>query len=301
MRKPTDEASYTVYWFALDSKRNEATSSPTWKGPGPEHTEIRPAGKPGIYVDHRSKTFYRYPASRNDYSADSKLEDLGKFSGEADRDLGVKTIKGKKAHGFQIDSKKIYGPKEFPGTTEVWIDTESNLPVFIRDDGDWPDNCIYTALTTDIQYNIDFDPKLFDTTPPKGYKDKTKRPLTLEEQVREIVKALKACSEATGGTYPGNYNELFAAELYGKWSKRMTKTIPDDTAVPQELNKGFDAIFDIQRYNLDAAYNGERVSAKDKDKVLLRWKLDDSRYEVIFGDLRAETVTAERLRVLEGK
>ena len=46
---------------------------------------------------------------------------------------------------------------------------------------------------------------------------------------------------------------------------------------------------------------GNTVGPKDKGKVLLRWKLDDGRYEVIFGDLRAETVTAERLLALEGK
>jgi hypothetical protein len=34
--------------------------------------------------------------------------------------------------------------------------------------------------------------------------------------------------------------------------------------------------------------------------MLLRWKLDDGRYQVIFGDLRAETVTAQRLHELEG-
>ena len=42
------------------------------------------------------------------------------------------------------------------------------------------------------------------------------------------------------------------------------------------------------------------VGPGDKDKLLLRWKLDDGRYEVIFGDLRSETVTAKRLHALEG-
>jgi hypothetical protein len=32
----------------------------------------------------------------------------------------------------------------------------------------------------------------------------------------------------------------------------------------------------------------------------LRWKLDDGRYEVVFGDLHTETVTVKQLRVLEG-
>jgi hypothetical protein len=57
----------------------------------------------------------------------------------------------------------------------------------------------------------------------------------------------------------------------------------------------------IRTYNPDAAYYGKTVGPSDKDKVLFRWKLDDGRYQVIFGDLRAETVTAERLHELEGK
>lgn len=60
-------------------------------------------------------------------------------------------------------------------------------------------------------------------------------------------------------------------------------------------------IGEIQEYNPDAAYYGKTVRPKDKDKVPLRWKLDDGRYQIIFGDLHTETVTAERLRALEGK
>jgi hypothetical protein len=55
----------------------------------------------------------------------------------------------------------------------------------------------------------------------------------------------------------------------------------------------------IQAYNPNAAYYGKIVSPNDK--VLLRWKLDDGCYDVIFDDLRSETVTAEKLRALEGK
>ena len=64
---------------------------------------------------------------------------------------------------------------------------------------------------------------------------------------------------------------------------------------------GFGEIEDIQTHDPDAAYYGKTVGPKDKDKVLLRWKLDDGRSEVIFGDLHAETVTGERLLALEGK
>jgi len=38
---------------------------------------------------------------------------------------------------------------------------------------------------------------------------------------------------------------------------------------------------------------------KDTDKVLMRWKVSGNEYRVIFGDLHAQTVTAEALTDLE--
>jgi len=65
---------------------------------------------------------------------------------------------------------------------------------------------------------------------------------------------------------------------------------------------GFARINGILRHNPDAAYYGKTVGPADKEKVLLRWKLDDGRYQVIFGDLRAEIVTANRLLgLIQGK
>jgi hypothetical protein len=65
---------------------------------------------------------------------------------------------------------------------------------------------------------------------------------------------------------------------------------------------GFAHINSILRDNADAAYYGKTVGPNDKDKVLLRWKLDDGKYQVVFGDLHAEIVTAERLvGLMEGK
>jgi hypothetical protein len=49
----------------------------------------------------------------------------------------------------------------------------------------------------------------------------------------------------------------------------------------------------------DPAYYGKTVTPKDADKVLLRWKVSDNEYRVIFGDLHAETVSPEKLAELE--
>jgi len=56
---------------------------------------------------------------------------------------------------------------------------------------------------------------------------------------------------------------------------------------------------ELVREGKDPAYYGDRVTAEDTDAVLMRWRISDDEYRVIFGDLTAENVTAERLAELE--
>jgi len=43
----------------------------------------------------------------------------------------------------------------------------------------------------------------------------------------------------------------------------------------------------------------DKVTVDDKNAVLAQWKESEGKYRVIFGDLRIETVTADRLAELE--
>jgi len=49
----------------------------------------------------------------------------------------------------------------------------------------------------------------------------------------------------------------------------------------------------------EPVYYGESVSPDDADKVLLKWKVSDDQYRVIFGDLTAEDVTVDQWNELE--
>lgn len=55
----------------------------------------------------------------------------------------------------------------------------------------------------------------------------------------------------------------------------------------------------LERDGKDPAYHGDRVSAASPQAVLFRWKIDDNRYRVVFGDLRTEDISAEKLIQLE--
>ncbi|MBA7710338.1 hypothetical protein ES703_119280 [subsurface metagenome] len=49
----------------------------------------------------------------------------------------------------------------------------------------------------------------------------------------------------------------------------------------------------------DVAYYGGRVRVEDADSVLMRWKISDNQYRVIFGDLTIKNVPAVELAELE--
>jgi len=49
----------------------------------------------------------------------------------------------------------------------------------------------------------------------------------------------------------------------------------------------------------DPAYYGKTVTPEDADRALMRWKVSDNEFRVIFGDLHPETVSPERLAELE--
>ena len=62
-----------------------------------------------------------------------------------------------------------------------------------------------------------------------------------------------------------------------------------DDAKVSTLKYGAQFYETLQADGKDPVYNGPAVTAADADKVLLRWKLDDNQYRVIFGDLRSKT------------
>jgi len=55
----------------------------------------------------------------------------------------------------------------------------------------------------------------------------------------------------------------------------------------------------LERDGKDPAYYGQRVSAETPQAVLFRWKIDDDTYRVVFGDLRTEDVSADKLAQIE--
>ena len=50
---------------------------------------------------------------------------------------------------------------------------------------------------------------------------------------------------------------------------------------------------------IDVAYYGDNIDLGDGNTVLMQWKISEGQYKVIFADLQAKTVSAERLIELQ--
>jgi hypothetical protein len=298
-----------TYWLAPKSYRREEKGDRFWRAR--DETDIFPSGKPGISIDNRAKKFWRIPAQLGATSPLMMVDKLSEFSGQADRKLGSKEIQGKSAWGFEIDAKKI-DPDSYPGPVEIWLDAESKLPIFLRFEMRSPvQSDPMIVRMDDFEWNIDLDPKLFEAEPPAGYVEQQVKDQKPENVLEGITLALKNYAALCGGHYPAVTKGDFAEPVRDEMYKAAGIPYPGSTAEQRKHEKLYRQVFDAEKgfnvfngvymSNPDVAYYGKTIGPSDKDKVLLRWKLDDGRYQVIFGDLRSDTVTADALRALEGR
>lgn len=310
VRKPGEAPSKSTmtgawYWKAPGSVRMDMKA--TDPKSGMNNTNLHPFGKPGIQIDHKTKTFTRSAARRGHMSPIMMLEGLKKYTGKADKELGAKTINGKKVLGYVIDTKKIDPNAERFGPTELWIDAETHLPVELKLKMNSPVTPV-TLSFVDFKWDAKFDAKLFDITPPKGYVDATPEPRSPAEMAKSMAAALKLYAELSGGHYQRVkivYGESIRddmVEMAGLKGQPLSKMVTNETYEKiMDVSRGTATISMVLRDNEDAAYYGLTVGPKDKDKVLLRWKTGDNSYYVIYGNLRDESVTPGRLRALEGR
>jgi hypothetical protein len=130
------------------------------------------------------------------------------------------------------------------------------------------------------------------------------RMLNLNEE--DMIKGLSVCGELSDGRYPSGLDpetviketEAWGLVKYGKYDN-----LPAGQKKEVE-KKMYDTFFMASYYkrlvkeHKEPAYC-DKVTVEDQNAVLVRWKESESKYRVIFGNLRIETVTADRLAELE--
>jgi len=271
---------------------------------------------------------------REQYSSDPQafLKQITEHKYEY-KSLGIEIIDGNKVEVFQTTDPN-YMPRGFKNPqvdVKIWVDVKTRLPVRYESLQSWDFDQMGHRLSQhlveyDFQWDAPLDATEFDPPPvPEGYRSLVvKYPTHITEET--IIQALNLLVELLGKypeaiNYPANL-EVDPTNMYDleRTVLRLVEKSENPAAMrlkeeikglteEQINNKLVDFLVPIrglarfanvlQRDKKDPAYYGKTVTPNDADKILMRWKLSDNEYRVIYGDLHAETVSPEKLAELE--
>jgi hypothetical protein len=233
-------------------------------------------------------------------------------------ELGRSVIDGIKVEGFQTTDPSWAGGAGLMENVKVslWVDVETWLPVRAEIDIKMNEQMQMSGVIYDYQWDIPADADEFEPVIPEDFTafptDGMKMPPMTEEAAIEGLKFFVEIS----GQYPKNLNLMTLMQEFGKLkdsqspaAEQMRLKLKEAQSEEEKATQLMDMMRPFQSLGMfymmlvqdkkDPAYYGESVGPDDADAVLLRWKVSDGQYRVIFGDLTAENVSAERLAELE--
>jgi outer membrane lipoprotein-sorting protein len=230
----------------------------------------------------------------------AKLRELLAGARDAKEDkyerLGEKEIDGKKAVGFRYDS-----PAD---TVTLWGDPATGAPV--RIESVWGGLPHTETVMSHFEINVELKESLFDTTPPEGYHVQSIDVDASAFREDDLVKALRTCSEISGGEFPETLDTAGVTRLIIKYTSDQIKDKKDvSDEQMQELMKQSIAIGRGFQFALmlpetaDARYAGKGVKRDTKDRPIFWYRSEETKkYRVIFADLSVRD--AESAPQIEG-
>ena len=242
------------------------------------------------------------------------LKDMLKYKYES---LGRSTIDGIDVAGFRSTDPNMWRQLNWSSQNpqfdvNLWVDVKTLLPVryeyeHVRQTGDKTKDYMHMVFS-DFQWDVSVDAAEFEPAPiPDGYAIQDFFPDVANEET--ATQGLKQCVELLGNhperidlTYlwsESEKSETSAALRLKEELKGLTGLERDSKKMDALKPMRFLSKFYRGLASKDPAYYGKTVTPKDANKVLMRWKVSDNEYRVIFGDLHAETVTPEKLAELE--
>jgi outer membrane lipoprotein-sorting protein len=228
--------------------------------------------------------------------------------------LGRSTVDGVEVEGFQTTDPSFMGGVMGQVDAKIWVDIKTQLPVRSEIDMQM-DQMHMHAVMHDFQWDVSADAALFEPVIPDDYTSLAGGPLKMPAMNEETaIQGLRLFAELRG-RYPEKLDlmsllsQIRDIEKGDSPAAKQLREENEDLTQEERVKKFVDIMMPIQGigtfYMLlgqdkkDPVYYGNVVTPQDADKVLLRWKVSDNEYRVIFGDLHAETVSPEKLAEFE--
>lgn len=221
--------------------------------------------------------------------------------------IGQKVIGGVETEGIEVDHENFGRTLFEKGKGRLWVAADTDLPVLIELEGTSAGGSVQIHMAID---GFDWNPGLkaedFEPNIPSDYTLMAK--VDLSDSVEAVVKGLRGFAKITEGKYPTNLDLITTGKEIGEafvaLRQKQGKS-PEEKPTQEEMENMLSiqgaCLFygNLVKEKKDAAYYGNTVTAQDVDKVLMRWKISEDAYQVIYGDLRTEEVSSEKLAELE--
>ena len=246
-------------------------------------------------------------------------------------ELGRSVIDGIEVEGFRTTDPAFLSALSGDTTSielTLWVDVENWLPFRSEMDINSGEKMQISSATYDYHWNVPVQASDFDPYIPEDFKPflggGMKMPGMSEA---DAIEGLRLFAEMTG-RYPKQLNmlelaqEIAALNKDNQYMKRMSEKLKEEkeemsrtTEMSEDeirdaiMKKSMERMRPLQSIGFfymmlvgdkkEPAYYGESVGPDDADMVLLKWKVSDNQYRVIFGDLTAEDVTADQWKEFE--
>jgi len=225
--------------------------------------------------------------------------------------LGRSTIEGIEVEGFQTTDPNYMGNIMGQTDVTVWVDVETQLPVRFEMDIQANDTTRMQGVMHDFQWDASVDAAEFDPVIPPDYINPMGGPMKMPANNEETaIEGLKLCAELSG-EYPEKLDMMTLMSQMEHMAKSETSNDKKEgfkamMGAVKGMTENIKQVLAVGTFystltsdNKAPAYYGDVVTPDDVDQVLMRWKVSDTEYRVIFGNLHAETVSADVLAELE--
>ena len=277
---------------------------------------VLPAQKKYIRMEFTEDLLARMKKQNND-----PREMVKQIMGCNYTELGRSKIDGIEVQGFETTDPKLMAGMAQHVKLTLWVDAATWLPVRQEMDIQVNEQMQMHGVVYDYQWNIQASPDAFKPVIPEDFTAFPAGGMKMPEMNEEAaIEGLRMFAELTG-KYPKNLSLLtlmqeLSQELVGKLkdsqspaSEKLRQAFKQAQSEDEKAKKLVDMMKPVQSIGMfymtlvqdkkEPVYYGESVSPGDVGSVLLRWKISDNQYRVIFADLTAADVTAEELSELE--
>ena len=280
---------------------------------------ILPGQNSLIRINHGEKTYMRMKfedATTENHEEDNDPRTMIKQFLSCDHtSLGQSVIDGVTVEGFQTtdpaykgsfyeQTALFGGPRLEKVNVKIWVDVNTFLPVRSEEDIVTKGGKSIYQVSYDFRWNVVVNPDDFEPNIPEDYRSRAGDIIIPVLDEENAIKGLRLLADAIG-KYPASCMTILDEyRRHTEFDPNSYMNLSDEerTRKTSELISLVAPRFfykTLVKDNKDPVYNGETVKPGDADKVLLRWKLEDGQYRVIFGDLHVDTVTADVMIELE--